>query len=143
MGKNGTFYVKFYIQINSTFLCSFHGYISSSIAAKLRTSLTQLGDSTSELTKMSIESELTIREHCDSVRRQVDIARELAIESIHKESNALMTEIDAYERECCSGWQAVEESTKEAVVEDVSKRARAFLAKQQSLLQSLSASDVI
>ena len=109
----------------------------------MRTSLTQLGDSTSELTKMSIESELTIREHCDSVRRQVDIARELAIESIHKESNALMTEIDAYERECCSGWQAVEESTKEAVVEDVSKRARAFLAKQQSLLQSLSASDVI
>ena len=92
---------------------------------------------------MSIESELTIREHCDSVRRQVDIARELAIESIHKESNALMTEIDAYERECCSGWQAVEEATKEAIVEDVCKRARAFLAEKQAYLQSLSVSDVI
>ena len=89
---------------------------------------------------MTIKSEMTIREHCDSIRQQVDIVRETAIENIHKASNALMIEIDAYEHECISRWTAVKEST-EQVVEDVSKRMRAFLAEQQAFLQSVQASD--
>ena len=85
---------------------------------------------------MCIESKLTIREHCDSIRQQVDIAREIALENIHKASNALMVEVDAYERECLSSWTAAKEST-ENVVEDVSKRMRAFaLAEQHAFLQS-------
>ena len=106
---------------------------------KLSSLLTQIGDSADELTKMSIESDLTIREHCASIRLEVDIARETAIENIHKESNALIAEIDAYEHECLSGLTAVKEST-EQVVEDVSKRTRAFIAKQQAYLQSVKAS---
>ena len=94
----------------------------------------QIGDSTSDLTKMSIESELTIREHCDSVRQQVDIAREIAIENLHKASNTLMTEIDAYERECLSSWRAAKESTQN-VIESVRKRMRAFQSEQRAYLQ--------
>ena len=89
---------------------------------------------------MCIESELTIRENCDSIRQQVDIAREIALENIHKVSNALMVEVDAYERECLSNWTAAKEST-ENVVEDVSKRMRAFLAEQHAFLQSAKARD--
>ena len=87
---------------------------------------------------MAIESELTIEEHCDSLRQQVDIARETALDNIHKESNTLMTEIEAYERECLSSWRAAKESFE---VEDVSKRMRAFLAEQQAFLQSVKTSD--
>ena len=88
---------------------------------------------------MSFEPELRIREHCDSLRQQVDIARETAIENIHKESNTLMTEIDAYAQECLSSWTAAKEST-ERVVKDVSKRMRAFLGEQHAYLQKLQAS---
>ena len=83
---------------------------------------------------MSIESELTIGEHWDSIRQQVDIARETALENIHKASNTLMSEIDAYERECLSSWTEAKEST-EVNVKDVSKRMSAFLAEQQAYLQ--------
>ena len=78
------------------------------------------------------ESEMTIREHCDSIRHEVDIARETALENIHKASNTLMTEIEEYERECLSSWTAAK-----VTVADVSKRMRAFLAEQQEHLQSV------
>ena len=106
----------------------------------MRSLLTQLGDSTAEFTKMSFEPELTIEEHCDSLRQQVDIARETAIDNIHKASNTLISEIDAYEHQCLSSWTADKEST-ERVAKDVNKRMRAFLAEQQAFLQSLQASD--
>ena len=83
---------------------------------------------------------MTIREHCDSLRRKVDIARETALEDIHKASNTLLTEIDAYERERLSSWKAAKEST-EVNVKDVSERMRAFLAEQHAYLQSVQASD--
>ena len=89
---------------------------------------------------MSNASELTIREHCDSLRLKVDIARETAIDNLHKASSTLMTEIDAYERRCLSGWMAVKESTKH-VVEDASKRMRAFLAEQHTFLQRVQERD--
>ena len=89
---------------------------------------------------MSIESELTIGEHCDSLRQQVDIARETAIENIHTASNTLMVAVDAYERECLSSSRATKEFT-EVTLEDVSKRLRVFLAEQQEHLQSVKASD--
>ena len=111
--------------------------VSSSIAT-LRSRLAQLGYSTAELTKMSIESELTIRAHCDAIRNKVDIARETALENIHKASKALMTEIDTYERECLSSWA---KARAEHVVEDVSKRMRAFIAEKQTFLQSVLESD--
>ena len=107
---------------------------------KLRSLLAKLGDSASDLATMFIESELTIREHCDSLRLKVDIARETALEKIHKESNTLMSEIDAYEHECWSSWTAAKEST-EVIVEDVRKRMRAFLAEQHAYLQSVKSSD--
>ena len=84
--------------------------------------------------------ELTIQEHCDSIRQQVDIRRETALEKIHKESIALMLEIDAYERGCLSSWAAVKEST-ENVVKRMSKRMRVFLAKQQAYLQRVRGRD--
>ena len=84
-------------------------------------------------------SELTIREHCDSIRNQVDMAREIAIENIHKASNALMTEIDAYESECLSSWSAAKEFT-EVNVKDASKRMRAFLDEHNAFLQTVQAS---
>ena len=86
------------------------------------------------------ESEMTIREHCDSIRHEVDIARETALENIHKASNTLMTEIDTYERECLSHWTATKEST-EVTVEDVSKRMREFVVEQHAYLQSVQARD--
>ena len=89
---------------------------------------------------MSIESELTIREHCDSIRQGVDIARETALEKIHKESNALMVEIDAYEHECLSHLREVSKSS-EQVVQGVNKRMRAFIAEQQEYMESVQASD--
>jgi predicted nucleic acid-binding Zn-ribbon protein len=67
---------------------------------------------------------------------QVDIARETAIENIHKASNKLMSEIDKYERECLSSWKANKAST-DVNVKDLSKRARELLAKQHALLQSV------
>ena len=70
---------------------------------------------------MCIESDLTIREHFDSLRQQVDIAREIALENIHKASSALMTT--------------------EVIVEDGSKRMRTFIAEQQAYLQSVQASN--
>ena len=88
---------------------------------------------------MYIDSELLIRQHCDSLRQQVDIARETAIENIQKASNASMVDIDTYERKCLSGWTTVKVST-EKVVEDVSKRMRAFLAEKQAYLQGVKAS---
>ena len=91
---------------------------------------------------MSFKPELAIGEHCDSLRLQVDIARETAIENIHKESNTLMAEIDAYERECLSSWAEAKESS-ERVLEDASKRMRAFIAEQQAYLQSAQASDTL
>ena len=89
---------------------------------------------------MSIESELTIREHFDSLRLQVDIARETALENIHNTSNTLMTEIEAYERECLSGWTSVRGPT-DNIAKDVSKRMRAFLDEQHAFLQRVQASD--
>ena len=89
---------------------------------------------------MSIWSELTIREHCDFVRQQVDIARETALENIHKESNTLMTEIDAYEHECLSCWAEAKVSSAH-VVEDSSKRMRAFLDEQHAFLQRVQERD--
>ena len=89
---------------------------------------------------MSFKSELTIREHCDSIRQGVDISREKALENIHMSSNTLMSEIDTYERDCLSSWAEAKESS-ERVVEDVSKRMRAFLVEQQEFLQSAQASD--
>ena len=83
---------------------------------------------------------LTINEHCDSLRQKVDIAREEAIENIRKSSNTLITRIDAYEKECLSGWTPVKESTK-SLVEEVSKRMRAFIAEQQAFLQSVQERD--
>ena len=112
---------------------------TSSSLEKLRSILTQIGDSTDELAKISIKPELKIEEHCDSLRQKVDIARETALESIHKASSLLMTEIDAYERECLSSWAEARESS-ERVVEDVSKRMRAFIAEQHSYLKNLQAS---
>ena len=106
----------------------------------MRSLLVQLGDSASDLAAMCIESELTIREHCDSLRLKVDIAREIVIENINKDSNTLMSEIDTYERDCLSSWAEAKEST-EVTVEDVSKRMRAFLAEQHAYLQSVKSSD--
>ena len=105
---------------------------------KLRSLLAQIGDSSADLVEILNISELTIREHCDSLRQQVDIARETALESIHKASNKLIEEVDAYERECLSDWTAVKKSS-ERVVEDVNKRMRAFLA-EHAYLQNLQAS---
>ena len=84
--------------------------------------------------------ELTISEYCDSIRHEVDTAREMALDKIHKESNALMTVIDTYERECLSSWTEAKESTKNTV-EDVSKRMTAFVAEQHAYLQSVQARD--
>ena len=67
---------------------------------KLRSLVARIGDSTADFEKMLSQSELTIRELCDSIRHKVDIARETALENIHKASHALMTEIDTYERDC-------------------------------------------
>ena len=106
----------------------------------LKSLLTQIGNSNADLAKMLNKSELTIEEHCDSLRQHVDIARETALENIHKASNTETTEIDTYERECLSSWTAAKEST-EQVVEDVSKRMREFLAEQHAFLQSFQASD--
>ena len=114
--------------------------VTSSSLEKLRSILAQLGDSTAELTKMPIESELTIGEHCDSLRLKVDIARETALENIHAASNTLLTEIDTYERECLSSWRSAKEST-EHVVEDVSKRVRAFIVEQHAYLQRVQERD--
>ena len=121
-----------------------HLYVRLSISrsvAKLRSLMAKLGDSIADLTKTLNDSELTIQEHCDSLRQQVDIARETALESIHKASNTLKREIDAYERECLSSWSFVKESA-EVTMADVSKRMRAFLAEQQEFLQSAQASGV-
>ena len=107
---------------------------------KLRSLLLQIDDSSADMVKAFDLSEWRIREHCDSLRQQGDIARETALENIHKESNTLMTEIDAYEQECLSSLRATKEST-ERVVKDVSKRMRAFLAEQQEYLRSVQASD--
>ena len=115
--------------------------ISSSLA-KLRSLLAQIGDSTGELTEMPFDSEWRIREHCDSLRRDVDIARETALENIHKASNTLMSEIDAYERDCLSSW-TVDKECSERVIEDVNKRARAFLAEQHAFLKIVQASDTV
>ena len=123
------------------YLFVFLDVISSSIA-KLRSFLAKLEDSTAELTKVCIASEWRIREHCDSLRQQVDIARETALESIHKASNTLMSEIDAYERGCLSSWTEAKESTENSV-KDVSKRMREFVAEQHAFLQSLQASDTV
>ena len=102
--------------------------------------VTHIGDSNADLAKMLDKSELTIREHCDSLRLKVDIAREIGTENLHKASNALMIEIDAYERECFHSCSTVKQPT-EDVVESVSKRMRAFLAEQQEHLQNVKASD--
>ena len=88
---------------------------------------------------MSIESELKIRAHCESLRRKVDIAREKAIENIRKASNKLITEIDTYQCECLSSWRPVKESTKNEV-EELSIRMRAFIAGQQAFLQRVHSS---
>ena len=113
--------------------------VSRSVA-KLRSLLAQIGDSSAELRKALNESDLTIRDHCDSIRQQVEIAREIALENIHKASNALLVKIDAYEHECLSNWSVAKESTEQAVG-DVSKRMRAFLIEQQAYLQSVQASN--
>ena len=76
------------------------------------------------------------------MRQQVDIARETALENIHKASNKLMNEIDTYEQECLTSWKASKESS-ERVVKNVSKRMSAFLAKQQAYLKSTQASHTI
>ena len=122
---------------NSLFICVLYDYCRS--IAKLKSLLTLIGDSTADLRKMLNDSDLTIGDHCDSLRQQVDIAREIALENIHKASNALMAKIDAYEQECLSGWKGVKEST-EQVVEDVSERMRAFLAEQHVYLKNVQAS---
>ena len=114
-------------------------YISSSIANKLRSLLAQL-DSSAEQDNLLSVSEWTIREHCDSLRQQVDIARETALESIHKASHTLIIEIDAYEQECLSRWTAAKESIEDAV-KNLSERMREFVAKQHAFLQSQQASD--
>ena len=106
----------------------------------MRSLLTKIDDTTDEINKMSIESELTICEHFDSLRQQVDIARETALENIHNASNTLMTEIEAYERECLAGWTTVR-SSNELIAKDVSKRVRAFLDEQLAFLQRVQASD--
>ena len=113
--------------------------ISSSVT-KFRSLLTKISDSNTELTKMPIESEWKIRDHCDSLRQNVDIAREIAIENLHKAANTLMSEIDAYKRKCLSSWRATKEFI-EYVVEDASKRMSPFLAEQHAFLQSVQASD--
>ena len=107
---------------------------------KLRSLLARIGESTADLAKMLIGPELTIQDYCDSIRQQVDIARETELEKIHRASNALMVEVDAYERGCLSSWAKAKEST-ENVVKDVSKRMRAFLAEQQAYLQSVQERD--
>ena len=105
----------------------------------MRSLFGQIGDSSADLVKAFDLSEWRIREHCDSLRQQVDIARETALENIHKASNKLMSEIDTYEQECLSSWKTAKEST-ERDVKDVSKRMSAFLAKQQAYLKSVQAS---
>ena len=85
-------------------------------------------------------SELTIGEHFDSLRQKVDIARETAIEIIHKASNTLITEIDACERKCLSKWATVKESS-ENQVKDFNNEMREFVAEQHALLQSRQASE--
>ena len=89
---------------------------------------------------MTVESELTISEHCDTLRLKVDVARETAIDNLHKASNTLMKEIDMYEIDCMLSWRAAKESI-EITVGDVNKRMRAFLAEQQEYLQNFQASD--
>ena len=67
---------------------------------------------------MSIESELTICEHFDSLRQHVDIARETELDNIH----------------------TTVRSSNELIAKDVSKRVRAFLDEQHALLQRIQAS---
>ena len=109
-----------------------NGYIASSVEKVLA----QIGESTDQLKQMCIESELTIRAHCDSLRNKVDTAREIALENIHKASNTLMTEIDAYEEECLSSWRASKESALSDVA-DVSKRMSLFVTRKQTFLRGL------
>ena len=70
----------------------------------------------------------------------MNIVCQRALEDIFKASNTLMKEIDTYERECMSSWADAKESNKN-VVEDVSKRMKAFLDEQQAYLQTVQASD--
>ena len=101
--------------------------------------MAHISDSSAELVKAFNLSEWEIGEHCASLRQKIDIARETKLENIHKAYNKLMSEIDAYERDCLSCWAPVKESTKN-VVEGVSKRMREFVAEQQAFLQSGQAS---
>ena len=96
--------------------------ISSSVA-KLRSCLAQLDDSTVDLAKMSIYSELTIPEH---MRPEVDVERAKSIENI-QESNTLMPETDEYEPVCLS-------SMRKARDEDLKRR----LEESNKLVQRLS-----
>ena len=107
---------------------------------KLGTLLVQLSVSTDELAWLRSASEWRIRDHCDSLRQKVDIARETALENIHEASNTLMVEIDAYEQECLSSWKAAKESNEVTMV-DVNKRMRTFIAEQREYLQTVEASD--
>ena len=113
---------------------------SFSSIPKLRSLLARIGESAADLANMLNESESTIRDHCDSIRLQVDIARETALEKIHKESNALLAEMDAYESACLSSWSTAKKSTQN-VVASVSKRMSAFLAEQQEYLQRVRGRD--
>ena len=65
----------------------------------LKLRLAELEESVAELNKMYSEADLTIREHCDSLRQQVNMAREAAIEKIDKASDTSMNKIHANERE--------------------------------------------
>ena len=82
---------------------------------------------------------MIIRDHCDSLRHKVDIARETAIESIHKASNKLMAKIETFENKCLSSLAAKDSTVR--VVEDVSARMRALLREQHAFLQIVQASD--
>ena len=105
---------------------------------ELRSLLAQIDSSNSELTKNFSESEMTIQDHCDELRRKADIRREKLIDFVNKSSNTLIAGIDKYERDCLSSWAEAKETTKH-VVEDVNNRMLAFLAEYHH--QDLSAQD--
>ena len=103
--------------------------------------MAHISDSSAELVKTFDVSEREISEHCESLRLQVNIARKTVLpeDCIHNESNTLMNKIEPYEHECMSAWRAIKDSTK-VVVEDLSKRIRAFVAEQHAFLESGQAS---
>ena len=67
---------------------------------QLKALLNALAESADTLARTKRHAQDTIREHCDTVRNEVQIQAELLVESVHKQRAAVMAEIETYELEC-------------------------------------------